>query len=51
MVSTVISMGTWEHTEEGACRAWGEERLGDDQEGFLEEAVSRLCPHLSKHVN
>lgn len=51
MVSTVISMGMWEHTEEGAWPSLGEERLGDDQEGFLEEAVSRLRPHLSEHVN
>lgn len=51
VVSTVMGTGTREDTKEGAWSSLRGEKLGADQEGFLEEAVSQLRLRLPKHVN
>lgn len=51
MVSSVMSTHTQESTKLGAWPSLGGERTREDQEGFVEEAVSQLRLHLSKHVN
>lgn len=51
VVSTVMGTGTQESTKEGAWPSLRGQKLEEDQEGFLEEAVSQLRLRLPKHVN
>ena len=51
VVSAVMGTGTQESTRKGAWPSPGGQKVGAGQEGFMEEAMSQLRLHLSKHVN